>query len=585
MSLMSPIRGRLLVAAVLAAGGAAAQVIPYVAVADLARHLLADGPVDSSTLWACARLAVLGFTIHGVLLFTAGIVSHLADNDLQLVIHRRIAAHLDRVPLGWFSTTSSGQVKKAVTDDVTAMHHLVAHAVLEMTGAAVTPIVAIVYLATVDWQLTLVVCIPLVVGLGLYGAMMSRSGEMYRDYDAAMGRLNGAAVEFVQGIAVVKTFGETGRAHDRFLREATAYIDRFWNMVKGMLRLSATTEVVMSPIVSLAFVLTAGTLFVARGWIDAPDVVPFAMLGMGITAPILALGQTGEMMRQALMAAGRIEDLLGTPELAHEQAPAAPDGTTVEFAGVGFAYDADGPTVLAGIDLTLRPGTTTALVGASGSGKSTVARLLARFWDPREGRITIGGVDLRELPTPVLYGLVGTVFQDVQLLRTTVRRNIALARPGASDDEIERVAVAAQIHDRILALPRGYDSVVGVDTLFSGGEAQRVSIARALLADSPILVLDEATAFADPESETMIQDALAELAADRTLLVIAHRLHTVTSADQIVVLDGGRVAERGTHAELLAAGGRYAELWALNERTRAWRLHDGVDASGAAVAP
>lgn len=574
MKLLAPIRGRLAVCALLAALGAAAQVIPFVAVADLARSLLAAGPTDSSDLWRSARLAVTGFGISGLCVFVAGIVSHLADNDLQLGIHRRLARHLDRVPLGWFSATSSGQVKKAVTDDVTTMHHMVAHAVIEVTSAAVTPIVAIVYLATIDWQLTIVVCIPLVVGVALYGAMMARSGEMYRDYDAAMGRLNAAAVEFVQGIAVVKTFGETGRAHDRFLREALSYIDRFWNMVKGLLRLSATTEVVMSPIVSLAFTLTAGTLFVSQGWLGAVDVVPFALLGLGITAPILALGQSGETMRQALAAAGRVESLLATPEL-----PTAASSTTgptswrVQFEAVGFSYDDGGPMVLSDIDLVLEPGTTTALVGASGSGKSTIGRLLARFWDPTSGRILLGGVDLRQLEPADLYRAVGMVFQDVQLLRTTVRRNIAMARPDASDDEVERAAEAAQIHDRIVALPRGYDSIVGVHANFSGGEAQRVSIARALLADAPILALDEATAFADPESEALIQDALSELAAGRTLLVIAHRLHTVAGADQIVVLDGGRIVQRGTHAELVDRPGRYAELWALNERTQGWHLH------------
>ena len=238
------------------------------------------------------------------------------------------------------------------------------------------------------------------------------------------------------------------------------------------------------------------------------------------------------------------------------------------YDGVGFSYD--GRTdVLSGIDLVLEPGTVTALVGPSGSGKTTLARLLPRFWDPTAGRITLGGVPVDAVPSSDLYRQVGFVFQDVQLLRTTIRENIALARPDAPLEVIEAAARAAQIHDRIVALPRGYDSVAGEDARLSGGEAQRVSIARAILADAPILVLDEATAFSDPESEAAIQDALSELVRGRTLLVIAHRLHTITGADTICVMDQGRIVERGRHPELLAKGGLYARMWAAANRTEA----------------
>jgi len=231
---------------------------------------------------------------------------------------------------------------------------------------------------------------------------------------------------------------------------------------------------------------------------------------------------------------------------------------------VGYGY-AEGAPVLHGIDLTLRPGTVTAVVGASGAGKSTLARLLLRFFDPAEGRITIGGVDLRDIGSAQLYRHIGFVLQDVRLIHATVRENIALGRPSASQQEIEDAARAANIHHRIRALPRGYDSVVGEDAQFSGGERQRVSIARAVLLDAPLLVLDEPTAAADAASEIAIQDALSRLASDRTLLVIAHRLDTVMHADQIVVLDAGTIAERGTHAQLLARGGRYAALWAAGD--------------------
>ncbi len=234
------------------------------------------------------------------------------------------------------------------------------------------------------------------------------------------------------------------------------------------------------------------------------------------------------------------------------------------FEDVSFSYDGQTEAVR-NIDLALEPGTVTALVGASGSGKSTLGRLLPRFWDPTAGRITIGGVSVDEINSDDLYQLVGLVFQDVQLLRASIRENIALSKPDAPMEQIEQAARAAQIHDRIVALDRGYDAVVGEDAQLSGGEAQRVSIARAILADTPILVLDEATAFADPEAEATIQDALSELIVGRTLLVIAHRLRTIVGADQICVLENGQIVQRGTHSQLIASDGNYKQLWEASE--------------------
>jgi ATP-binding cassette subfamily B protein len=244
------------------------------------------------------------------------------------------------------------------------------------------------------------------------------------------------------------------------------------------------------------------------------------------------------------------------------------------MSGVEFGYDADRP-VLSGIDLVLAPGTVTALVGASGSGKTTLAKLLPRFFDPTAGSVAIGGVDVREIAPDRLYRLVSFVLQDVQLLDASVRDNIRLARPDADDETVRRAARAAAIDERVTALPRGYDSVVGRDVRFSGGEAQRLSIARAILAETPIVVLDEATAHADPEAEASIQDALSELAAGRTVLVVAHRLASVAGADRIVVLERGRIAEQGTHAELLAAGGRYARMWRLQNEVHEGDAHEG----------
>ena len=494
----------------------------------------------------------------------AGGLTHVADLDLQLHLRREIAAHLSRVPLGWFDARSSGVVKKALQDDVAALHHLVGHSYTAMVTAVVTPFIALGYLFWVDWRLMLVTAIPLMLGTVLYGLQFRGYTQKMAANNQALGNVNAAAVEFVQGIAVIKTFGQSHKAYGRFLERTQAFVTFYWDWVRGLIAISAASETVLSPLCSLLVVLAAGLAFVGAGLSQPLDVIAFAVLAPGITAPFITLAYAYNDLTLAKDAAVRITDLLDTPILPQAQETQTPEGSRVVFEGVRFAYDGQND-VLHGVDLVLEPGTVTALVGPSGSGKSTLARLLPRFWDVGAGRITIGGADVANMVSQALYGSVGFVFQHVQLLRATIAENIALGRPDASQEAIEAAAQAAQIHQRILELPRGYDSIAGQDARLSGGEAQRVSIARVLLADAPILVLDEATAFADPESEAAIQDALSTLVAGRTLLVIAHRLHTITGADQICVMDAGRIVERGTHRELLDLDGLYKKLWAASE--------------------
>jgi ATP-binding cassette, subfamily B, bacterial IrtA/YbtP len=288
------------------------------------------------------------------------------------------------------------------------------------------------------------------------------------------------------------------------------------------------------------------------------DLLPFLLLGLGLTAPVAALGHGFDDMQAAGRAVARIRDVLGVRSLPEPEHPVAPRGHRVELRDVRFGYEA-GHEVLRGIDLVLEPGTVTAVVGPSGSGKSTLVQLLPRFFDPTHGSVVLGGVDLRELGSRELYRHVSFVFQDVRLLRASVADNIALAVSHADRDDVVRAAKLANIHDRILELPRGYDTVLGTEAGLSGGEAQRISLARALLADTPVLVLDEATSFADPRTEQAVRQALATL--DRTILVIAHRLETVADADTVVMLANGAVVERGRPAELLAQNGKFAALW------------------------
>ena len=549
--LTAPIRGSMMVARVLGFLYGALAVAPYVVLVQLGEVLLAaarSGALpDRGEVMTLLMWLIGAFGVRYGIYFVALAVTHFADVRFGHIVRSRMVKVLAGAPLAWFTSTNSGAVRKAIQDDTHDVHTVIAHAPVESAAAVSAPLSLLIYSFVVDWRLGLLSIATLPI-YGLLNAWMMRDmGEKTAQMDRHLTRVSSTMVEFVSGISVVKAFGTVGRSHERFTRAAEDFSRFYRDWCGPLLKGSALGQASVSPSLILLISTAGGAAFAAAGIVSPVQVITCALIALVIPAAIEVLGTTAWSYQIAGAAALRIVDLLSVDPL-----PAAghsvPDGSDVEIDGVSFSY---GTTLaLDDVSLTIPEGTVTALVGSSGSGKSTLATLVARFADPDRGAVRIGGVDVRDIAPDVLYRHVSFVLQDPQLLDISVRDNIALGVPGASEEAVWAAAGTARIDDYLRSLPRGLDSVIGEDAHPSGGQAQRIAIARALLVDAPILVLDEATAFTDPEAEADIQEALTRLVQGKTVLVIAHRAASITGVDQIAILDAGRLIALGTPDQL-----------------------------------
>ena len=549
----APVRTRLRMGQVLVLLSGILAVAPYIALVRLGDILLdaynAGAAPDPQRVRTVVMMLISAYSTRLLLYMVALLITHMADLSLRDQMRRDIVQRISRAPLAWFTASTSGRIRKAVQDDTTTVHTVIAHGPVEQLNAIVTPLALVACAFWIDWRLALLALSTLLLYVLTYSFSMRGMNEKTVEMDRKLAAVSSTMVEFVSGIGVVKAFGRVGRAHAAYLNAADDFSDFYRAWAMPLVTMTCLSFTWVSVPVLLLVNLGGGALLISAGLVTLPEVLATTLIALVLPGALLTIASISWSYQMAGAAALRLCEVIDTPVLPTPEAPRRPERAHVEIDRVSFSY---GDTLAVDeASLTLEPGTVTALLGPSGSGKSTLATLIARFADPDSGAVRVGGVDLRDMDEETLYSTVSFVLQDAQLLGATVRENIALGRPDADLEQVRDAARVAHVDEEIMALPDGYDTVLGRDTALSGGQEQRIAIARAVLLDTPVLLLDEATAMADPESEAEIQEALSALVAGRTVLVIAHRPAAVRGAHRIAVMERGRVVAAGSHEELL----------------------------------
>jgi len=554
------------------------QFVPIIAVynilIELAKHALNLSLIDKAYIWQWSYIALGSFLAYGVLTFASTMLSHIAAFNILYEIRMQLAQKMVRLPLGFFNRRASGELKKIMSDDVERIELFIAHHIPDIVTAILFPLILVGYMFTIDWRLALVVLTILAVAFYVMGRMYTGKAirEASEKYVEKMGRMNASIVEYIRGIQIVKTFTESTDAYRKLNDDIKAYRQNA-NEVNAQYRPTYVGFLTILSSALLFIIPVAIWLLVESDSYAAyiPVVLMFMLFGTAVFFPVLKLLWIGSFLNQNNMGVQKIDDILYMDEIKEPATPRYPEDASVEFRNVSFAYDTT--QILNDVSFVAPSGTITALVGPSGAGKSTIAMLTARFWDISKGEILIGKVPIKEIPTSVLMNNVAFVFQDNMLFFDTIEENIRMGNKSATFEEVKQAACAAQCHEFIECLPNGYQTLVGEGgTYLSGGETQRIALARAILKDAPIILLDEATAFADPENEGKILEAFSHLIKGKTILIIAHRLGTITDADHILYVDKGRIAEEGTHEELLALHQSYAHMWETYNRAKEWTI-------------
>lgn len=564
------------VALILSGLSAVLNIVPFVFVWFITRALLSNPQLTEvndigSYAWLALGSAVLGVVIY----FLSLLSSHLAAFHVEIGMQKLGMEKILAMPLGFFDQHASGKIRKIVNDGAATTHGFLAHQLPDMAGSVVSPIVLIVLIFTVDWRMGLASMVPIVIGFITMSFMMNEKGKAFqkRYYDA-LEEMSSESVEYIRGIPVVKTFGQSIFSFKRFYdsiikyKEMVAAYTRLWQ--KPMSFYSAVMQA------AVFFLIPIAILLIGSGN-SLPMVLADFIFYLLIT-PIFSMLLMKSMHFQqntmiAEQAIDRLDKLLLYPVMAEAGKSQPLQEYSLEFKNVGFSYEGAEKKAVDGISFKLAAGETIALVGASGGGKTTIARLAARFWDVDQGQVLIGGVDVKAIPKKELMDKIALVFQNSKLFKTTLRENILFGKEGVTSKAINRAIDLSQSREIIDQLPDGLETMIGSKgTYLSGGEQQRIAIARAIVKDAPIVLLDEATAFADPENEHLIQKALKALSKGKTTLMIAHRLTSVQNVDRILVIDDGKIVEQGSHGELLKQGGRYRTMWDEYQQTVAWKI-------------